>query len=135
MTHEHKKPSNDPKVRGHETSDANVKSVFASGLSLSIGLMIFGLLFSWGTYKVFQSYTASPGAPATTFVNPDDRALPPLPRLQADPHLVLVPFLRSQDSLLSSYGWVNKESGIARIPVERAMTLIVKRRLAVVEQK
>lgn len=131
MTHEHKKLSNDPIERGHETSDADAKSVFISGLSLSLGLMVFGLLFSWGTYKVFKARTSAPGAPARTFVVPDSSALLPLPRLQADPHVALVPFVKSQDSILASYGWVNKDSGIAKIPIERAMELVVKKGLQV----
>ncbi len=100
MTHDHKKPSEDPRVRGHETSDANAKTVFLSGIGLSLGLVLFGFLFSWGTYKLFQSNTVSPGAPAMTLVDADSSAMPPLPRLQADPHVTLVPFVKNQDSNL-----------------------------------
>jgi hypothetical protein len=131
MTHEHKKLSDDPTIRGHETSDANAKSVFISGIGLSLGLVLFGFLFAWGTYKVFQANTVSPGDPARTLVDADSSAMPPLPRLQADPHVTLVPFVKNQDSILASYDWVNKDSGIARIPVERAMKLLVKQGLAV----
>jgi hypothetical protein len=127
----HKKLSDDSVVRGHETSDANVKSVFVNGIGLSIGLMVVGLLVSWGAYEVFKSSSVSPGASANTFVVPDPNAQPPLPRLQADPHAALVPFLKTQDSILTSYGWVNKDSGLVRIPIERAMELMVKKGLQV----
>lgn len=132
MAHHQEKPRSTEAVpAGHETSDANVKAVFYSGIGLSIGLMTFGLLLSWGIYAIYKSRTPDPGAPARTFVVPDSTTLPPLPRLQSDPHVALVPFLRAQDSLLTSYGWVNKDSGIARIPIERAMELIVKSGLPV----
>jgi hypothetical protein len=129
--HQEKHPAGDAVRPGHETSDANVKAVFYSGIGLSAGLMIFGLLLSWGIYTIYKSRTPDPGAPAKTFVVPDSTALPPLPRLQSDPHVALVPFLRAQDSVLASYGWVNKDSGIARIPIQRAMELIVKSGLPV----
>ncbi|MBX2992621.1 MAG: hypothetical protein KF749_15820 [Bacteroidetes bacterium] len=127
MTHKHENHGNDSVARGHETSDVDVKSVAISGILLSAGLVIAGILFSWWMYTVFQSHTAVPDAPATTFAVPDPAKLPSEPRLQADPKEMLAPFILSQDSILASYGWVNKDSGIARIPIERAMALAVER--------
>lgn len=123
--------SNDSVGRGHETSDADAKSVGISGVLLSFGLMAAGILFSWGMYAFFQSYTPTPGRPTETLVVPDSGKLPALPRLQADPHVAIVPLIQRQDSILASYGWVKKDSGLARIPIERAMELIVKNGLPV----
>lgn len=131
MTHERKALSNDPVVRGHETSDVNVRSVFVNGLMVSVGLMVVGMLFAWAAYAVFKATSPVPNDPPRTFVAPDSTTLPPLPRLQEDPRVVLKPFLRNQDSILASYGWVNKDSGIVRIPIERAMELVVERGLSV----
>lgn len=131
MAHKHENHSNDSVTRGHETSDVDVKSVAISGILLSAGLMVAGILFSWWVYNIFQSHTAVPEAPAITFAVPDSAKLPSEPRLQADPKVILVPFVMSQDSILASYGWVSKDSGIARIPIERAMELVVKNGLPV----
>ncbi len=129
---DHKHTATDEAVkRGFETSDVNAKTVTFAGLALSAGLMIAGILFSWGLYTVFKSYTPEPHAPPRTFVVPDTANLPPVPRLQADPHVALIPFVRQQDSILASYGWVSKDSGIVRIPIERAMELVVKQGLPV----
>jgi hypothetical protein len=123
------KSNNDPIKRGHETSDANAKSVTINGLALSVGLMVAGVLFSWGLYEALKSYSPLPGQPPKTFVAIDSTILPPLPRLQADPEITLAPFVKEQQALLDSYGWVSKDSGIVHIPIERAMELMIERKL------
>ena len=135
MAHQHvqKKLSDDPVVRGHETSDADARSVFISGLGLSVGLMVFGFLFSWVFYFVFKEQSPDAGAPVHTFVTPDSSSMPPTPRLQADAAVNLTPFVQEQESVLVRYAWVNEDSGIARIPIERAMELLVIQGLPVNE--
>jgi hypothetical protein len=39
-----------------------------------------------------------------------------------------------QDKMLASYDWVDQKNGVARIPIERAMDLLVERGLPVVSQ-
>jgi hypothetical protein len=123
------KLSNDPVKRGHETSDANAKSVTINGIGLSVGLMVFGILFCWGVYALLKPYSPTPGEGPRTFATVDSTNLPPLPRLQADPEITLAPFVEEQEARLNSYGWVNKDSGIVHIPIERAMKLTVERGL------
>ena len=55
--------------------------------------------------------------------------LPPEPRLQSNPQQDLSELRAKQESLLKGYGWVNKEAGIARIPIEEAMRIVVQRGL------
>ncbi|MBI5474225.1 MAG: hypothetical protein HY961_17965 [Ignavibacteriae bacterium] len=128
---EHKKVNDESVARGYETSDVNPRSVFISGLIVSIGLTIVGLAMAAGVYMYYKSASAHPGASANTLVMPESTALPPQPRLQTDPHVTLGPFVKQQDSVLASYGWVSKDVGVARIPIERAMKLIVERGLPV----
>lgn len=128
---EHKKLSTDSVARGHETSDVDPRSVAISGIALSLGLILIGILFSAWMYTIFKSSSPAPNSAAKTFVVADSTKLPPMPRLQADPAVTLAPFVRNQDSILSRYGWVVRDSGIARIPIERAMRLVVERGLPV----
>lgn len=51
--------------------------------------------------------------------------LPPGPRLQASPEAELESYRAHENALLSSYGWQDREAGTVRIPVGRAMELIV----------
>jgi hypothetical protein len=58
--------------------------------------------------------------------------LPPEPRLQSIPGNSTYPeddlrqMQRENDAVLNSYGWVDRESGIARIPIDEAMRLLVQ---------
>jgi len=116
----------DSVAQRHETSDAHFKSVLMTGIGL-LGLMVLGLLLSWGVYAFFKQHTAEPGMHAETLTHPDLSRLPPGPNLEADPHKSLVELRREEDSILTGYGWVSKDSGIVRIPVDRAMSLIVQK--------
>jgi hypothetical protein len=54
---------------------------------------------------------------------------PPAPRLQDNPQQELRELRARQESLLNGYGWVDKEAGVARIPIEDAMKMVVERGL------
>lgn len=45
-------------------------------------------------------------------------------RLQVDPARDIGAFTAQKRRLIESYGWVDRERGIARIPVERAMAIL-----------
>ena len=54
---------------------------------------------------------------------------PPLPRLQPDPVGDLNDLRQQEDQILQGYAWVDQGAGKARIPVARAMQLLVERGL------
>lgn len=51
---------------------------------------------------------------------------PPAPRLQIDPAADLAAYEAKERRLLDSYGWVDREHGIARIPIEEAMQRLAR---------
>lgn len=51
---------------------------------------------------------------------------PPAPRLQTDPEADLRAYVRKEQHLLDSYGWVDRERGIAHIPIEAAMQRLAR---------
>jgi hypothetical protein len=55
--------------------------------------------------------------------------LPPEPRLQVHAPLDLERWRAMEQSLLTGYGWVDRDRGVARIPIARAMKLIEDRGL------
>ncbi len=67
----------------------------------------------------------APGYPQTAFPNP---------RLETDERGQLGSLLLNQDNILYSYGWVDERAGIVRIPIDRAMDLLVQRGLPVLPQ-
>jgi hypothetical protein len=80
----------------------------------------------------------SPLAPAS---NPDTRSLNkaevkaeikkvfPDPRLEDDERGELKSVLLDEEQKLNSYGWVDEKAGVVRVPIERAMQLVVQRGL------
>lgn len=108
--------------RKYETRDAHFSRVMTTAFGL-IGLIAVGMIFSWAVYEIFISTTAVPDSHAETFTVPDPAKLPPGPNLEADPHESLILLRAREDSVLSSYGWVDTARGIARVPIERAMEL------------
>jgi hypothetical protein len=59
----------------------------------------------------------------------DQHREPPEPRLQTNPREDLQKFREQEDTVLTSYGWVDRNAGIVRIPIEEAMKLTVQRGL------
>lgn len=54
---------------------------------------------------------------------------PPTPRLQTQPFKDVYLLRQGENERLESYGWVDKEAGIVRMPIERAMELTLERGL------
>jgi hypothetical protein len=54
---------------------------------------------------------------------------PPAPRLQTQPFKDIYLLREGEAKALQSYAWVDKDGGIVRLPIERAMALTVERGL------
>jgi hypothetical protein len=57
----------------------------------------------------------------------DPSKLPPAPRLQTNPFEDRAALHADEEQQLSSYGWSDRDTGIVRIPIDRAMELISER--------
>jgi hypothetical protein len=62
-------------------------------------------------------------------VRPGAPQQPPEPRLQGQPTKDLVEMRREEDEALSTYGWVDPQAGVVRIPIDRAMDRVLERGL------
>ena len=112
----------------HETSDASVGAVFAFGA----GLMITGvivLFLAWLLFGYFKGPDAGSGAREFPLALEQQNRLPPEPRLQTNPRKDLIDLRAKEDKVLYSYGWVDKNAGVVRIPITEAMKLTVERGL------
>jgi len=121
------KPSAEKTAKGYETVDANVRSLVWWGIGvfalLAAGVIVSAVVFHY--FVIHQSL----GPPASPFENV--RALPPSPALQVTPARDLRQYLDSQDAVLNSYGWVDQKAGVVRIPIDRAMDLLLQKGLPV----
>jgi hypothetical protein len=111
----------------YEARDANVRGVFAFLAVLSL-VLIFTALLCWGMFKYFSAARAT-RLPASPFAGA--RQLPAGPQLQVNPREDLKKFRAQQEHALESYSWENKEDGTVRVPIERAMEMLLQKGLPV----
>jgi hypothetical protein len=109
--------------RGHEERDVQLRPLIISGMSLAIlaGLSLFAM---WLLFDYFAALRARlEGAPSPVF---EARRPPPEPRLEVSPQQDLRQIRAADMAVLSSYGWVDRQAGIVRIPIERAIELLAE---------
>ena len=107
-------------MSNYELRDANIGSLVKYGFGL-FALMVVALIAMW----LLFSYLAG-GPPPVPAPPPlaEGRELPPAPRLQVAPKTELDELRSIEDASLNSYGWVDREGGVVRIPIDRAMELL-----------
>ena len=111
-------------TRGYETRDASARALLVYGIVL-IAAVVLVLRFSKGLLEELRADAEladrkpHPLAP--------ERQEPPEPRLQVSPLRDLAEHRAAQERLLGSYEWIDRENDVVRVPVERAMQLIVER--------
>jgi hypothetical protein len=132
MTDQTNQPDNQPNDMinegiGFEESDISVRGMVISGVViflLTVAAMFLILAFVRGLEG--RAELASPGAAPASEAQPT----PPQPRLQPNPldgttaEEQMVEMITDQTELLKTYGWVDKEAGIARIPVDTAILIL-----------
>ncbi len=126
MSAEHTR--HEPSAARHETSDANVKAVFVFGAGLlAVGIAIHFVI--WLLFRAFDAEQARRFVPQYPLAITQEQELPPEPRLQTNPREDLREMRASEDALLATYGWVDKNAGVVRIPIEQAMQIVLERGL------
>ena len=115
-----------PEVR-HEESDVNVRAIFA----FCAGLVAVGVAVHFGVWLMFQYLSGRETArePIAYPLAAGQDRLPPEPRLQTNPREDLRTLRAREDEILTSYAWVDKNSGVVRVPIEEAMKITLKRGL------
>jgi hypothetical protein len=118
-------PENDPRPtreEGYERRDASVRGLLLFGLGLAIAIVFTFYAMKW-TFNWLSAETPR-GRAAAPFQSAAQ--VPPAPLLQAHPHQDLRSYCEGQLETLNSYGWLDKQSGIVHIPIERAMDLLLQ---------
>jgi len=124
-----------------EHQDLSPRSIFYFLLALGIGTIV-AIFFLRGVYEFLdkrERASQPPVNPLITNVPEDTRHVParypqtafPNPRLEEDERTQFNGIRTAEEKTLYSYGWVNEEQGVVRIPIERAMDLLVQRGLPV----
>jgi hypothetical protein len=112
---------------GHEMSDVHLRGVIA----FTVGLLVIGVVIHVLIWLFFM-FLAGQEARGTVRQYPlaeGQERVPPGPRLQANPREDLRELRSAEDAVLTTYGWVDPNSGVVRIPIDEAMKLTVQRGL------
>jgi hypothetical protein len=122
-----------PHVR-HEASDIDFGLVltFALGLVGATPLILFTVWLLFGYLTTRENRPVQREFPLAA---QQENRLPPEPRLQTNPRQDLDDMRAEEDRTLTTYGWVDRDAGIVRIPIEEAMKLVVSRGLGVRQEQ
>jgi hypothetical protein len=126
--HNHNEEAPDASA-GYEKRDASISVLLQFGFWLAVVIVItlFGMAWAFNYFSRIAPL-GKPAAPSAV-VSPNVRELPPSPMVQATPHEDLVDFCQQQEQNVNTYGWVDRQAGIVRIPISRAMGLILAKGL------
>lgn len=111
-------------------SEIHVRAIFGSIVGLAL-LVAFSFAAMWTFSKGLKARSISRD-PAPLPVAEANQPRPrPRAALQADPTADMVKFAKEEEAALTSYAWVDRAGGVAKIPVDRALDLVAERGLPV----
>lgn len=131
----------------HEESDVNVRAL----LGAMMVFVVFGILTWLGILGVFKFYRqlfrGKTNAPMTSIALPSDANVPQTPRLQPFPNRdgggTVIPPNRNtpvtdmedmraaEEQALHNPGWIDRQKGMVRLPIDVAKQLVLQRGLPV----
>jgi hypothetical protein len=115
----------------YEKRDANAKWIFG----IVAFLLVAGLIMHFVLAGIMERLGKSP-APSDAW-NGTRRGTNATLQSKSVPHLQIVPaeelnaFRIREETELNSYGWIDRTSGVVRIPIARAMDLLLERGLPI----
>ena len=109
----------------HTDIDVNVGYKFALWLSVA---MVISIGIVYGAFWFFEGRTQDANVVAQKYpLAVGQHREPPAPNLQKQPFKDVYELRLGEAAKLSSYGWIDKDGGIARIPIDRAMEVMLQR--------
>jgi len=123
----------------YESSDANVRAIYTFGVWL---VVLSGLcaLATWGGLRAMEKWenhrdiarmAANPMVPESRMKMPVIEAAHefPNPQLQVNDTAEMKEEIEQESAKLTHYQWVDQSQGIVRIPIDKAMQLVLQRGL------
>ena len=139
MTEQARKSNRDEGRSGskaYETRDVKLRPlvVFIAGLTvvgIVVYLVVFLMLRLFGGQAAREDARVASSSVSRPAPGPGEERLPPEPRIQANAAADMEALRRQEDARLTTYGWVDRQAGIVRIPVSVAMAQILEEGLPV----
>jgi hypothetical protein len=104
----------------HESYDVRFWPIVWFSLGLLLVVVLVLVVLHW----MVGYWTSQRGQAVREFSALEAKQLPPAPRLEIASGAELQELRAHEEALLDSYGWVDRDAGLVRIPIERAIELI-----------
>jgi len=109
---------------GHEPNAIDVRAVWLSGVGLfAILVATFFLMVNLWQGLAGQAATTSDSEPTRSKIASSATGVPELNPKQ---HLQLERLRINERELLTEYAWIDREAGVARIPIDRAIQIVAE---------
>jgi hypothetical protein len=110
---------------GHETSAIAMRAVAWSGIGL-VATIVVSLVLVWELLSMFsqQEKVAADSGTTDTVRAMQPSRLPDAPELEVNQAVALGQLRSRERALLDEYAWLDRQAGIARIPIERAIEIV-----------
>ena len=117
-------PADHAPETGHEVTDVPARPLAQVAIGIAV-LVLGSFLAMFVLFRIFNYYQPLFDDPPHSLAAA--RQATTGPRIQIDPPRQKFDLRETEEQILSTYGWVNKDVGVARIPVDRAMELIAEK--------
>lgn len=108
----------------YEPQDLNIRGIVYFGLGLLVVIVVVMVLI-FGILNSFEGSNPPPPIVNTAAPPPEPRLMPnPIDRLPAAEQLEALH--AQEEKMLTTYGWVDEDAGVVRIPIDQAMEKIVE---------
>jgi hypothetical protein len=108
---------------GYEARDLSPRAIGLFAILVAAAIALGILVAYWFLWYSADEAARTGSRPPLLF----GQEGPAGPRLQVDAPKDLREFLAEEDTLLHSYGWVNRQTDTVRIPIDQAMQILAER--------
>jgi hypothetical protein len=103
--------------------ELNLRAILGFGGGV-VAVTLLSLVVMWWMSTSFKRQEEAKDHPPSPIAEATLDPIPPGPRLQATPPRDMDELRNLDREALTTYGWVDKSGGVARIPVERAIQIL-----------
>lgn len=116
-----------PAGGGYEHTDASVRLIVRFMLWLGVAAVIIHVGLAL-LFELFVTQRVERTEPRFPLAAQEGQRLPPEPRLQQFPREDILRFRTGEDETLRTYGWIDRDAGTVRMPIQDAMRLMLERK-------
>lgn len=121
----HSSTGHPPENPGYELSDVQPRPMVKTAMVVA-GLILFTILAMTALFKLFDYYQPLADHPRHPLA--DSRYVSTAPKLQPDPPAQKKQLREVEDNVLKTYDWVDREKGLVRIPIDRAIAIVAQQK-------